>query len=346
MDEQKSTLIHLLNALMACLGVVAGGLVICGLLLAFIPSSGQPDSSEDPLGSQHPSQDAQAGIESENEEQALLKAYEEAITSGTATEETYLRLADLWINRGEMDRAEQILHQGIEQLGGNVALEERLVQLTGEPLEKAAPDKMLRKDTYDTSGNLAWSHVYQYDEQGRMSGVTSYNAAGTQTGFVEILYDAAGNQIQAYSWETGIGEGSGRVFPILYRYDATGRMDKEEVYFNNELDFYLIYQYDESDQIIQSDNYYPDGTLMLYSLYTYTADGIVARVDSYAPDGRLETYSEWTYDADGKRTAYASYNADGTELIQYAYVYDENGKIVQEKTTDGRTTTIAYIQYE
>ena len=122
MDEQKSTLIHLLNALMACLGVVAGGLVICGLLLAFIPSSGQPDSSEGPLGgSQLSSQDAQAGTEPENEEQALLKAYEEAITSGTATEETYLRLADLWINRGEMDRAEQILHQGIEQLGGHVA---------------------------------------------------------------------------------------------------------------------------------------------------------------------------------------------------------------------------------
>ena len=35
---QKRPVIRVLNALMACLGVAAGGLVICGLLLACVPT--------------------------------------------------------------------------------------------------------------------------------------------------------------------------------------------------------------------------------------------------------------------------------------------------------------------
>ena len=39
MNVQKRPLLRLLNILMACLGVVAGGLVICQLLLTFAAPS-------------------------------------------------------------------------------------------------------------------------------------------------------------------------------------------------------------------------------------------------------------------------------------------------------------------
>ena len=41
MDVEKRPVIRALNALMVCLGVVAGGLMICSLLLAYTVSSGQ-----------------------------------------------------------------------------------------------------------------------------------------------------------------------------------------------------------------------------------------------------------------------------------------------------------------
>ena len=48
---QKRPVIRVLNALMACLGVAAGGLVICGLLLACVPTRWSRIVREDGCGS-------------------------------------------------------------------------------------------------------------------------------------------------------------------------------------------------------------------------------------------------------------------------------------------------------
>ena len=42
MDTRKRPVLRVLNTLMACLGVAAGGLVICGLLLAYVPPPAAP----------------------------------------------------------------------------------------------------------------------------------------------------------------------------------------------------------------------------------------------------------------------------------------------------------------
>ena len=349
MDVEKRPVIRALNALMVCLGVVAGSLMICNLLLAHTVSSGQSDGSsysDLSSGSQVPLENDSTSSGAEDDEQILLEGYEEAITSGTATAETYLNLADIWMRRGEEERAEEVLRQGLESLGNNADLEELLTELTGEPVTETVSAKLLQRDTYDEAGNLAWSHVYQYDEQRRLSGVTSYNSAGTQTGFVEVLYDADGNQIQAYSWMEGTDEASGAVEPTIYRYDALGRVEQEDLYINGELECTIIDQYDEKNQVIRSDTYNPDGTLMSYSLYTYDDSGKKIRSESYSSNGVLESHEEWTYDAAGRETVYASYQADGEGLFRSTYTYDAEGKVIQEEMWDGTATTITYFQYE
>ena len=287
MDTRKRPVLRVLNTLMACLGVAAGGLVICGLLLAYVPPPAAP-------------------------------------AAGTADPEP--------------SAVEEPTPQAEESTAPEASDEEP---------EEAAPAKMTRRDTYDEAGGLLWSHVYQYDDQGRMNGVTSYNAAGEQTGFVEILYDAYGRQLQAYSWTEGASEDGGKVDPIVYRYDASGKLEREELYHEGELDLYIVCQYDQTERAIRTDSYFPDGTLMSYSLNQYDGSGRITRVDSYSPAGDLETYAVWTYDADRERVAgYASYYADGTECLRWTYTYDEAGNLVREELRDSGTTTVAHIQYE
>lgn len=220
-------------------------------------------------------------------------------------------------------------------------MKEKLVQLTGQPEEAAEQVKMLRRDTYDTGGNLAWSLVYQYDEQGRMSGVTSYDAAGIQTGYVEVLYNAAGQEIQSYSYclddET--------LDPVVYSYDAAGRMEREENYFHGALDCYFIDQYNEMDQVVRSDGYYSDGELIGYTLYTYDDDGNKTQGNTYTSRGELETRSEWIYDSTERNIEYIDYGTDGTEYYRMVFTYNEEGNVIQEETWAGETRTVTYIQY-
>ena len=66
---------------------------------------------------------------------------------------------------------------------------------------------------------------------------------GEQNGYVDILYDTDGREIQSYGWSLTQDEQNGMVDPILYHYDAAGRMGREEYYADGELRSYLVYQY-------------------------------------------------------------------------------------------------------
>ena len=142
---QKRPVIRVLNALMACLGVAAGGLVICGLLLACVPTptltegdvdAGRPAGAE---SSERMDADQSSEIGTSNEDQHLLEKYEEDIASGAATAETYLELAEYWMDRGDADRAERVLRQGLEDTSGDTDIGKALEELTGEPVAGPLP---------------------------------------------------------------------------------------------------------------------------------------------------------------------------------------------------------------
>ena len=158
---KRRPVIRVLNALMACLGVAAGGLVICGLLLACVPTptptegdvdAGRPAGAESSEGMDA---DQSSEIGTSNEDQHLLEKYEEDIASGAATAETYLELAEYWMDRGDADRAERVLRQGLEDTGGDTDIGKALEELTGEPVAGAASSRELRRDTYDEAGGSA-----------------------------------------------------------------------------------------------------------------------------------------------------------------------------------------------
>lgn len=136
MDMQKRPVIRVLNALWPGLGVAAGGLVICGLLLACVPTptptEGDVDASR-PAGaesSEGMDADQSSEIGTSNEDQHLKKKYEEDIASGAATAETYLELAEYWMDRGDADRAERVLRQGLEDTGGDTDIGKALEELS------------------------------------------------------------------------------------------------------------------------------------------------------------------------------------------------------------------------
>ena len=289
MDTRKRPVLRVLNALTACLGVAAGGLAICWLLLACVPTSAAPEAG---------------ALEPPAAEEQIPRAEE------------------------QVPRAE----------------EPAAPAASGEELEEAAPARMTRRDTYDEAGNLLWSIAYQYDGQGRTSGVACYDAAGTQIGFVEILYDEAGRELQSFGFHYTDGSKIPELVPFLHSYDPSGMTERIDIGDG----YFVVYQYDENQRIVQYDHYSADGAITTTSLYTYNPDGTLARIDEYSADGTLYRYSLWIYDGSGNALTCVSYHPDGSEVSRATYAYDENGNCVREDRWErwSQMTTVTLTQYE
>ena len=194
--------------------------------------------------------------------------------------------------------------------------------------------RLIRMDSYDESDALQWYHTYTYDAKGEMTGVTSYDGQGNQTGHAALSEETG----YWYPNCTGVVAARGRTtategntetityengYREVYELDADGRREKQ-------------YQYPRGEE-----------SFFAYAVYAYDDDGLLTRVDTYLPDDTLSGYVAYQYNAAGKPLQETSYQADGTVVSASSAVYNEYGELARKHyyTSTGRLESYHMYEY-
>jgi len=204
--------------------------------------------------------------------------YEEAIIAFTAAIEidpknadAYLSLAEVYIARGDADKAAEILRQAIAEIGETEALSAALAAL--QPKGEEAPEVRTEREDYedgtyeireyigntmrvtyynaDDTVDCYW--IYEFDDAGRQVLGTRYNADDTVDKTLVPEFDAAGKQIgYAYHHADGrveayeLGEGGYPVRGTVY--DPEGKLAS-------------LMEFDSTGNLIRETHYNPDGSV-------------------------------------------------------------------------------------
>ena len=286
---------------------------------------------------------------------AALADYEAALALDETLAEAWLGLADVYIRQGDYDKALEVLKEGLEKTGNDPAIADKIAEIEGGNITDSSGKKR-RESSYDGEGNLLWYQIYGYPE-GKSYEVTSYDAAGNQTGYAYSASDGSGNQIAM----VGGSQIDGTVSQILREFDGNGNCIKETFYtVAGEIDRYAVFAYDASGNRTRSESFSPDGTSDGYTLYEYDASGHCIKSSVFWYDGTPGGYQEWSYDGQGRQTENRFYDSDGTlrnysvrEYNEYGlaadyyyngdgtlgsktvYMYDEKGQRIGEEYYDG-----------
>lgn len=194
--------------------------------------------------------------------------------------------------------------------------------------------RLIRMDSYDESDALQWYHTYTYDTAGEMTGVTSYDGQGNQTGHAALSEETG----YWYPNCTGVVAARGRTtategntetvtyengYREVYELDANGRREKQ-------------YQYPCGEE-----------SFFAYAVYAYDDDGLLTRVDTYLPDDTLSGYVAYQYNAAGKPLKETACLADGTVVSDSSAVYNEYGELARKHyyTSTGRLESYHMYEY-
>lgn len=193
--------------------------------------------------------------------------------------------------------------------------------------------RLIRMDSYDESDALQWYHTYTYDAAGEMTGVTSYDGQGNQTGHAALSaeigywYPNCSGVVKPRG-RTAVTEGNTETvtyengYREVYELDADGRREKQ-------------YQYPRGEE-----------SFFAYAVYAYDDDGLLTRVDTYLADDQLSDYVTYQYNAAGKPLKETSYLADGTVVSASSAVYNEYGELARKHYYTGSGQLESYHLYE
>lgn len=299
-----------------------------------------------------------------------LADYQQATDLDPTLVEAYLGIADVYIRQGDYDAALEILNKGLSETNGNDMIAAKIEEMESGNITDSHGN-IRRRSNYDSSGNLVWYHELTYDEYGREASVTSYDGAGTQTAYLDIVYQE-GLPSAGYAWESD----TGILVKQFYTYDDMGnhiRMDeyRDDDFFSR----YFIFQYDSNGNCIQSEQYGSSGQLQEvsksefdleghelkqedysvsleqeliltdYHQWEYNSNGDIIRYSHYDADGQLYGYKTIEYDVEGNRIRTNTYDADEQLTSYYSWIYDEEGKEIGNEEYDADGNLIRKVIY-
>ena len=283
--------------------------------------------------------DAYIGLGETAENLAAAQAdYEAALALDETIPDAYLGLADVSIRRADYERATDILLKGMNKAADIDAIQWKLNQLEfGDVWDSSG--NLRRESGYGDNGALVWRHDYSYDEQGRQSAVTAYDAEGNQTGHIDLSYDADGNPLVGFDYDYE----DGKLRRTVSEYDEHGNLVKYSDYDpEGLLSYSTLYQYDERGYVIRQDVYYRDdetGEMQShYELSQYDETGMIVRQDEYSSENVLQGYHTWSYAADGQVKEYRYYSMEsGSPELEAREVSEYNGRgdLIMETRYDG-----------
>lgn len=272
-------------------------------------------------------------LEDGNYEEAII-AFTAAIEIDPKQPETYLDLAYTYIGQGDFESAKAILTRGYE-LTQDSRLKGKLDEIESGNITDYWGN-FRKMSSYDDNGILQWYHLYDYTVDGIETTVTSYDASGNQTGHVDLVYGESGEELVSYNYD----DETGAVGRVVYEYEGGNQV--KEIWYSEqeEIIFYLLKEFNTSDQLVKSEQFASDGALELYYIYEYNGNGETVRMSRYRPDGGLDGYDSFEYDSMGNEIRMDCYEGDGalswSEVSRYdaqgrylGYdIYDETGNLI------------------
>ena len=249
---------------------------------------------------------------------AALADYETARALGYTAADLWLGLADVYIRQGDYDKAREVLEEGLAATGGDPDIQAKLDELDSGAVTDGA-GRLRWRSGFDENGDLAWYHVYSYDEDGWETGVTHYDGAGNELGHLDLTYDEDHRPVQTFAFSGSDG--------WLIRVENT---------------------YNEAGQVVREASYPLDDHLATISEYTYDDQGRRVRLDSFMLDGQPLGYTLYGWGADaGQLDWLENYSAAGTLDYRIDYIRDDQGRVVRTDTTgpDGELKTYTVTEY-
>lgn len=305
-----------------------------------------------------------------NYEEAII-AFNAAIKIDPKRSEVYLGLAYAYIGQGDYDAAKQILEQGITATGGeelqnklDEILSGRITDYDGLVRRESIYDgsgtliryyeynyqkyeknvkTQISKYCYDASGTLLYHHEFDYNASTGLSGVTAFNADGTQMGHADIEMTPTREASYGYDEKTG------EIFQYVREFDEYGNLTYEksdfgETFYTNELDDegYLVRQESRNIHHDNMENEYED-----IMIYYYEYDELRRVISKRNLDGNGNPLSSYKmkYDADGNITEFFSYDRNNKLDGKIEYFYDESGNMIEQNEYDGNGNLVKKRSY-
>ena len=206
-------------------------------------------------------------------------------------------------------------------------------------------DSVVTTTTFTDAGNtdteenaLGGKTRYEYDEQGRMTGVftgtgndldrdmtVAYSV--TEDGSYTLMTDARGNMRKDTENHAGLtvltedigSDGTG--LRVSSEYDASGNKTKD-IYSDGSR---ISYVYDAQDRLTEKKCFDPSGSQESVTAYTYTQFDDVQTV-TYTPSQGIQVVTGYMYDTAGRKTReQVTYGSDAPSVTEY--VYDDRGRL-------------------
>lgn len=279
----------------------------------------------------------------QGEYDAALNGYLAILENDPMNVEAYLGIIEIYIRLGDYDKALEYAELGYEKTGDE-RLKEMIDMINGGTITDSR-GYLLKRTCYDADGNIIYWHTFDYDSEGYMIGVTSFDPAGNQTSHVDTGKEPGTNIYHSYWWSND---------GVLRRYDREtdelGRPIRDYHYRGaNESDgIGQMYEYryngdDEHAYRVDRTDYSTDGSIssQSYEVYEYDSRGCQVRREGHSYyDGKdyISFVQMDSYDASGKwvRQDWYSYDSNGT-LNYHHYkeaIYDDDGHRIGEREYD------------
>lgn len=278
--------------------------------------------------------------ETEDNLTAALADYEAAIALDETMPTAWLGLADVYIRQGDYDKALEVLKEALKKTGSDQSIVDKIAEIKGGELTDSSGN-VRRKNCYDDSGALIWYHTYTYDDQSRISSVTSYDAAGKQTGDVDIAYDDNGNQLNSHQYLFD----DGKVYNgINYKYDINGRLTRlDYLERSGEIEEYRIYSYNVDNSVDEVAMHFGNGTYRGVKEYQYDAAGRLVRIDQLDETGNINSYHLFEYDTEGRLAKQSLYYTNLGLDSYVTYTYTKANELEATKHYDAQGN-LEYIE--
>ena len=272
---------------------------------------------------------------------AAYEHFEAARANDETSPFGWLGLSELRIRDYDFEGAEALLTEALEKTGNNPAVAKKLEMLRGSAIFDSS-GKRLKTTGYDENGVIVYYQITTYRPDGREDTISSYNAGGEQTGFVQLEYGEKGRPIVSYFIESD----TGMVGRIEYVYDEAGNPVEE---YHYSPDGYLrdafVCEFDEAGQKIREEQYNGEYLANIYYYY-YDAGGWLEREDTCNAYDELEIYMLYIRDEAGRLTENRCYYSNGLLFWRMERTYGEDGQVLTEAYYDADGNLTHVDEYE